>query len=188
MRLPAIASTQPLAMDCRLTLTLAPFQAHQMRLQKQSPTPSPPPIRLVQRYRYSSHHRRGSSGHHAHRQHRLLRLPTDDLVTEASLTLSGSAEVGASIQLLRSGTAITSATTDADTNGDWSITFDLTEGENLITATASDTAGNVSAASAAVSCYAGHHRTGSTGYYHSCCNTTKLNSNHHNTIHCYWHR
>ena len=80
----------------------------------------------------------------------LITLPTDDLVTEASLTLSGSAEVGASIQLLRSGTAITSATTDADTNGDWSITFDLTEGENLITATASDTAGNVSAASAAV--------------------------------------
>ena len=81
----------------------------------------------------------------------LITLPTDDLVTEASLTLSGSAEVGASIQLLRSGTAITSATIDADTNGDWSITFDLTEGDNVITATASDAAGNVSAASAAVS-------------------------------------
>ena len=76
--------------------------------------------------------------------------PTDDLVTEASLTLSGSAEVGASIQLLRGGTAITSATTDADTNGDWSITFDLTEGDNVITATASDAAGNPSAASDAL--------------------------------------
>ena len=118
----------------------------------------------------------------------LITLPTDNLVTEASLTLSGSAEVGASIQLLRSGTAITSATIDADTNGDWSITFDLTEGENLITATASDAAGNVSAASAAVSITLDTTAPAQPGYYHSCCNTTKLNSNHHNTIHCYWHR
>ena len=80
----------------------------------------------------------------------VITAPTDNLVTEASLTLSGTAEVGASIQLLRGGTAITSATIDADTNGDWSITFDLTEGDNVITATASDTAGNVSVASAAV--------------------------------------
>ena len=81
----------------------------------------------------------------------LITSPTDNLVTEASFTLSGTADAAANIQLLRSGTAITSATTDADTNGDWSITFDLTEGENLITATASDSADNTSAASAAVS-------------------------------------
>ncbi len=76
---------------------------------------------------------------------------TAQTVNTVAFTLSGTADAAASIQLLRAGNAITSATTDADTNGDWSITFDLTEGENLITATASDSADNTSAASAAVS-------------------------------------
>ena len=76
---------------------------------------------------------------------------TAQTVNTVAFTLSGTADAAASIQLLRAGNVITSATTDADTNGDWSITFDLTEGENLITATASDSAGNTSAASAAVS-------------------------------------
>ena len=75
---------------------------------------------------------------------------TAQTVNTVAFTLSGTADAAASIQLLRADTEIPGATTDADTNGNWSITFDLTEGENLITATASDSADNTSAASAAV--------------------------------------
>ena len=63
-------------------------------------------------------------------------------VSEASFTLAGTTEAGASIQLLRAGNVITGATATATTRGAWTITFELMAGENVITATATDSVGN----------------------------------------------
>ncbi len=79
---------------------------------------------------------------------------TKTIVSTASFTLSGtsSGEAGITIQLLRSGDKITGATEVISDGGDgtWSITLDLTIGANVITATATDIAGNISAASNSV--------------------------------------
>ena len=65
-------------------------------------------------------------------------------VNAASFTVSGTAEVGATIQILSSGNIITRATTTANSNGEWTIPVTLIEGVNTITATATDRAGNIS--------------------------------------------
>ncbi len=75
--------------------------------------------------------------------------PAATSVTLSSSTLSGTADTGSTVQLLSSGVVITGATA-IPTGGTWTITFELEEGDNIITATATDVAGNISVASDAV--------------------------------------
>lgn len=69
----------------------------------------------------------------------------------SGLTLSGSAEAGASVELFTSadGHQVSLGTTTADNSGLYSLDVSLSEGVNLVTAQATDLAGNVSAASSA---------------------------------------
>ena len=78
-----------------------------------------------------------------------ITAPANTLTNTVSLTLHGTAELDTTVQLLSSGNIIAGATATA-TNGDWTITFTLSEGFNTITATATDAAGNVSTPSASV--------------------------------------
>ncbi|HMN88333.1 MAG TPA: tandem-95 repeat protein, partial [Bauldia sp.] len=71
---------------------------------------------------------------------------TDDLTSESSPTFMGTATPGAAITLKDGSSVVASGY--ADDNGDWTITvLDLTLGAHTITATATDAAGNESAAS-----------------------------------------
>ncbi len=69
-------------------------------------------------------------------------------VNDAAFTLTGTVEAGATVDVLKDGTSIGAANV---TDTTWTLDVTLTEGANLFTVTASDTAGNVSEASAAVS-------------------------------------
>ena len=69
-------------------------------------------------------------------------------VNDAAFTLTGTVEAGATVDVLKDGTSIGAANV---TDTTWSLAVTLTDGANLFTVTASDTAGNVSEASAAVS-------------------------------------
>ena len=84
----------------------------------------------------------------------ILVPPADTSVTLSSSTLSGTADTGSTVQLLSSGVVIAGATAiptgGTPTGGTWMITFELEEGDNIITATATDVAGNISVASDAV--------------------------------------
>ncbi len=73
---------------------------------------------------------------------------TAQTVNTAAFTLTGTTEAGATVDVLKDGTSIGAATVTAAT---WTFDVMLTEGANLFTVTASDAAGNVSEASAAVS-------------------------------------
>ena len=67
---------------------------------------------------------------------------TDNITSASSLTFTGTAEVGSTVQLLVDGTLAGTAVT-ADANGDWSITLSgLADGTRQIAARATDTAGN----------------------------------------------
>jgi hypothetical protein len=69
----------------------------------------------------------------------------DDITSDDTPTFSGQAEDGATVTLYDGATVIGSATA---TGGAWSITSaHLADGDHTITATATDTAGNISAAS-----------------------------------------
>ncbi len=77
--------------------------------------------------------------------------PTDEITSDTSLTFTGTAVANSTVEVFIDGVSI--GTTAADGLGDW--TFDhtgtaLAEGTYSVTATASDTAGNTSAASAAM--------------------------------------
>ena len=74
---------------------------------------------------------------------------TAQTVNTVAFTLSGTAEAGATVTLTQNSNALAPTATD-DSSGSWSLAVTLTEGANLFTATASDAAGNVSEASAAV--------------------------------------
>src|SRR5262245_4468774 len=65
--------------------------------------------------------------------------------------ITGSAEAGSTVQLFKGATALT-PTAVADVNGNWAITLDtaLPDGLNNLTAKATDAAGNVGSASAAL--------------------------------------
>lgn len=74
--------------------------------------------------------------------------PTEGAVLASrSVTVLGTAEVGANLRLMVAGTQVASKTVDA--TGNWSVPVQLAGGANVITATATDAAGNTSAASAA---------------------------------------
>ena len=76
---------------------------------------------------------------------------TAQSVNTASFTLTGTAEVGSTVNLLRgAGTDSLGSATATATNGAWTITVTLTDGANTLTATATDRAGNVSIPSASV--------------------------------------
>ena len=76
---------------------------------------------------------------------------TAQSVNTASFTLTGTAEVGSTVNLFRgAGTDSLGSATATATNGAWTITVTLTDGANTITATATDHAGNVSTPSASV--------------------------------------
>ena len=77
----------------------------------------------------------------------VITRPTNTLTNTASFTLTGDAEVGSTVELLRGTDSLGTATA---TKGSWTITVTLTEGANTITATATDAAGNVSTPSASV--------------------------------------
>lgn len=70
---------------------------------------------------------------------------------DARPTLNGTGEAGATLRILDNGTQI--GTVTVGTNGSWSFTpgVNLAEGTHTLTATATDTAGNTGAASAAYS-------------------------------------
>nr|WP_162488207.1 ELWxxDGT repeat protein [Azospirillum lipoferum] len=72
---------------------------------------------------------------------------TDGLTNINRPTISGTAEAGSTVTVLVFGVAL--GTTTADANGQWSFTFatPLADGARSITTTATDLAGNVSAAS-----------------------------------------
>ena len=75
--------------------------------------------------------------------------PTDNLTRIATPTFSGSAEAGSTVTLFDGATAIGTGIAAA---GSWSITTsNLTDGTHSITAKTTDVAGNVSAASGALS-------------------------------------
>ncbi|MDA5565481.1 Ig-like domain-containing protein, partial [Cobetia sp. MMG027] len=75
-------------------------------------------------------------------------LADGDSTNDATPTLTGSAEAGSTVTLTHNGEEI--ATITADTNGSWTYTptTALTEGDQTFSVTATDAAGNVSAASA----------------------------------------
>ncbi len=72
---------------------------------------------------------------------------TPQTVKDASLTLTGTVEAGATVDVLKGGTSIGAANV---TGTDWTFAVTLTDGANVFTATASDVAGNTSDATAAV--------------------------------------
>ena len=80
----------------------------------------------------------------------VITTATPQTVNDATFTLEGTTEAGATVTLSQNGNTLTTTAT-ANSGGAWSLAVTLTEGANLFTATASDAAGNVSAASAAVS-------------------------------------
>ena len=82
------------------------------------------------------------------RQNQPLPLQHNRSIT-ASFTLTGTAEVGSTVNLLR-GAGTDSLGSATATNGAWTITVTLTDGANTITATATDRAGNTSDATDAV--------------------------------------
>ena len=77
----------------------------------------------------------------------VITAPTSTVVNTASLTLEGTAEAGATVDVLKDGASIGAANVSG---GTWSKVVTLTDGDNVFTATASDAAGNTSAASEAV--------------------------------------
>ena len=78
----------------------------------------------------------------------------DGVTNDNTLTLTGSAQANATVKVYDGVTLLGSAT--ADGSGNWSYTTAaLTNGAHSLTATATDLAGNTSAASAALRC---HHR------------------------------
>jgi hypothetical protein len=75
---------------------------------------------------------------------------SDNLTADATPTLTGTAEAGATVTIRDGSTVLGTAT--ADSSGAWSFTTGtLSEGAHSLTATATDKAGNVSSASATVS-------------------------------------
>lgn len=70
----------------------------------------------------------------------------DDLTSETEVTITGTAEAGSTVELFNGETSLGTAT--ADDEGNFSVDVTLPEGEASITATATDAAGNVGAASA----------------------------------------
>ncbi|QQK64147.1 hypothetical protein F8A90_08445 [Cobetia sp. cqz5-12] len=75
-------------------------------------------------------------------------LADGDSTNDATPTLTGSAEAGSTVTITHNGEEI--ATVTADANGSWSYTpsTDLADGGHVFSVTATDTAGNESAASA----------------------------------------
>ena len=70
---------------------------------------------------------------------------TAQSVNTASFTLTGTAEVGSTVNLFRgAGTDSLGSATATATNGAWTITVTLDDGANTLTATATDRAGNTS--------------------------------------------
>jgi large repetitive protein len=70
---------------------------------------------------------------------------SSDLITNvASQTFSGSAEAGASVQVVYNGTTKTAT---ANASGNWSVSLTLAEGAKAATVTATDAAGNTNSAS-----------------------------------------
>jgi Ca2+-binding RTX toxin-like protein len=75
----------------------------------------------------------------------------DNLTNADNLTITGTAEAGTTVTLFIDGGDMAAATVMAGLDGSWSATLmGVAEGDRSITATATDTAGNVSAESAAV--------------------------------------
>ena len=86
----------------------------------------------------------------------------DGITNDNTLTLTGSAEANATVKVYDGATLLGSAT--ADGSGNWSYTTAaLTNGAHSLTATATDVAGNTSAASAALERHHRHQRTGRPG-------------------------
>ncbi|MGV3638996.1 MAG: cadherin-like beta sandwich domain-containing protein [Adhaeribacter sp.] len=77
------------------------------------------------------------------------RNPADGITSDNTLTITGTAEAGSTVELSVAGTM--SGTTAADNSGNWSYVHptSLAEGSYALTATARDLAGNTSAASTA---------------------------------------
>ncbi|WP_405280032.1 Ig-like domain-containing protein [Cobetia sp. Ld8] len=75
-------------------------------------------------------------------------LASGDSTNDATPTLTGSAEIGSTVTVTHNGEVI--GTTTADSNGAWSFTpnTELGDGEHVFSVTATDAAGNESAASA----------------------------------------
>ena len=69
--------------------------------------------------------------------------PTNNPTNNPSQIISGTAEPGSTVELSINGNPIT-PTVIADSNGDWSLPITLSEGSNIITATATDPSGNTS--------------------------------------------
>ncbi|MDI6003412.1 Ig-like domain-containing protein, partial [Cobetia pacifica] len=74
-------------------------------------------------------------------------LTDGDSTNDATPTLTGSAEIGSTVTVTHNGEVI--GTTIADSNGTWSFTpeTDFADGDHVFSVTATDAAGNVSAAS-----------------------------------------
>ncbi len=74
----------------------------------------------------------------------------DGITNDNTPTFTGTGERGSTVTLYMGGTPM--GTTTADSSGNWSFTsLSLSDGTYVVTATATDTAGNVSSASAAAS-------------------------------------
>ena len=83
----------------------------------------------------------------------------DGITNDNTLTLTGTAEANATVKVYDGATLLGSAT--ADGSGNWSYTTAaLANGAHSLTATATDVAGNTSAASAALERHHRHRRTG----------------------------
>jgi len=79
----------------------------------------------------------------------LITTPSNGSSTQTSIqTITGSAEANSSVQIFDNGTPLNSVTVDA--MGNWSTLLQFATGNHLITATATDTFGNTSLASAAI--------------------------------------
>ena len=86
----------------------------------------------------------------------------DGITNDNTLTLTGTAEANATVKVYDGATLLGSAT--ADGSGNWSYTTAaLANGAHSLTATATDVAGNTSAASAALERHHRHHCSGHPG-------------------------
>lgn len=76
-------------------------------------------------------------------------MPGDGITSDTTLTFTGTSEADASVRVALDGTVIGTVTADGERNWSYSYGTALAEGSYSITATITDLAGNVSAASAA---------------------------------------
>ena len=80
----------------------------------------------------------------------VISTTTRTIIADSSFVITGTAEVGSTVTLTQNGSPLTSTTTIADAQMNWSIGVTLEDGPNVFTARTADVTGNTSDASGSV--------------------------------------